>query len=85
MAAPKTRKPSPDMLRDLELFVVDLQDVGTRVYTYIWSVSHCLEACAALGIPVLVLDRPNPLGGEVAEGPLLDPLEVTKHIVGIFD
>jgi uncharacterized protein YbbC (DUF1343 family) len=69
----ETRKPSPEMLRDLELFVVDLQDVGCRVYTYIWTVSHCLEACAALDIPVMVLDRPNPLGGEAAEGPLLDP------------
>lgn len=68
----ETRKPSQQMLDGLDLLVVDLQDVGTRVYTYIWTITHCLEACAQKGIPVLVLDRPNPLGGEVAEGPLLD-------------
>lgn len=65
------RRPSRDMLADLDLFVVDLQDVGTRVYTYIWTLSYCLEACAERGIPVLILDRPNPLGGVIVEGPLL--------------
>lgn len=69
----ETRVPRAEMLSDLELLVVDLQDVGTRVYTYVWTLTHCLQACATAGIPVLVLDRPNPLGGETAEGPLLDP------------
>lgn len=69
----ETRRPTPRMLDGLDLLVVDLQDVGTRVYTYVWTLVHCLEACAAQGIPVLVLDRPNPLGGELAEGPCLDP------------
>lgn len=68
----ETRKPSQQMLAGLDLFVVDLQDVGTRVYTYIWTLVLCMEACAQKGIPVLVLDRPNPVGGELAEGPLLD-------------
>lgn len=68
----ETRKPTPEMLAGLDLLVVDLQDVGTRVYTYIWTLTHCLEACAAAGIEVMVLDRPNPLGGEVAEGADLD-------------
>jgi uncharacterized protein YbbC (DUF1343 family) len=68
----ETRKPTQQMLDGLDLLVVDLQDVGTRVYTYIWTLTYCLEACAQKGLPVLVLDRPNPLGGEVAEGPLLD-------------
>ncbi|MGE3175741.1 MAG: exo-beta-N-acetylmuramidase NamZ domain-containing protein [Planctomycetota bacterium] len=68
-----TRRPTQQMLDELDLLVVDLQDVGTRVYTWIWTVMHCLEACAQKGIPLLVLDRPNPLGGEVAEGPRLDP------------
>lgn len=68
----ETRKPTQQMLDGLDLLVVDLQDVGTRVYTYVWTLTYCLEACAQKGIPVLVLDRPNPLGGEVAEGPLLD-------------
>lgn len=68
-----TRKPTQQMLDGLDLLVVDLQDVGTRVYTYAWTLTYCLEACAQKGIPVLVLDRPNPLGGDVAEGPLLEP------------
>jgi len=68
----ETRRPTQQMLDGLDLFVIDLQDVGTRVYTWIWTVVHCMEACAQKGIPVLVLDRPNPIGGEVAEGPLLD-------------
>jgi uncharacterized protein YbbC (DUF1343 family) len=69
----ETRKPTAEMLRGLDAFVVDLQDVGTRVYTFIWTVSHCLEACAEAKIPVLILDRPNPIGGELVEGALLEP------------
>ncbi len=69
----ETRKPRPEMLHGLEALVVDLQDVGTRVYTYIWTLLLCLEACAAAGVRVVVLDRPNPLGGELVEGPRLDP------------
>jgi uncharacterized protein YbbC (DUF1343 family) len=68
----ETRKPTQAMLDGLDLLVVDLQDVGTRVYTYVWTLTYCLEACAQKGIPVLVLDRPNPLGGERAEGALLN-------------
>ncbi|MBL8739270.1 MAG: DUF1343 domain-containing protein [Planctomycetes bacterium] len=68
----ETRKPQQQWLDGLDLLVVDLQDVGTRVYTYVWTLTYCLEACAQKGIPVLVLDRPNPLGGELAEGPALD-------------
>jgi uncharacterized protein YbbC (DUF1343 family) len=69
----ETRSPSAGMLADLDVLVVDLQDVGTRVYTLIWTISYCLEACAATGKTVVLLDRPNPLGGELVEGPLLDP------------
>jgi uncharacterized protein YbbC (DUF1343 family) len=69
----QTRRPDAEMLRGLDALVVDLQDVGTRVYTFAWTVSYCLEACAQAGIPLIVLDRPNPLGGETIEGPLLDP------------
>ena len=68
----ETRRPTPEMLDGVDLLVVDLQDVGCRVYTFIWTVSHCLEVCAERNIPVLVLDRPNPLGGTLAEGPALD-------------
>lgn len=65
------RQPSPDMLAGLDCLVIDLQDVGTRVYTYIWTVTYCLETCARAGVPVVILDRPNPLGGRMVEGPLL--------------
>ena len=68
----ETRRPTPEMLGGLDLFVVDLQDVGTRVYTFVWTVLNCLSACADAGIPMLVLDRPNPIGGRLVEGPLLD-------------
>jgi uncharacterized protein YbbC (DUF1343 family) len=67
-----TRSPTAEMLDGLDAFVVDLQDVGTRVYTFVWTVSYCLEACARRRIPVIVLDRPNPIGGEICEGPLLN-------------
>jgi uncharacterized protein YbbC (DUF1343 family) len=60
------------MLRGLDCFIIDLQDVGTRIYTFAWTIQNCLIACAAAKIPVVILDRPNPLGGLVAEGPLLD-------------
>src|SRR5262245_8022335 len=69
----ETRQPTVDMLKGLDCFVIDLQDVGTRVYTFAWTMQNCLRACAAARIPVVVLDRPNPLGGAVAEGPLLEP------------
>ncbi|MBL8841077.1 MAG: DUF1343 domain-containing protein [Planctomycetes bacterium] len=69
----ETRRPRRDWLAGLDALVVDLQDVGCRVYTFVWTVSHCLEACAEAGIPLLVLDRPNPLGGEAVEGAWLDP------------
>jgi len=69
----ETREPTPEMFDGLEALVVDLQDVGTRVYTFVWTMSYCLEACARRRIPVVVLDRPNPLGGERAAGPQLEP------------
>ncbi|MCR9243803.1 MAG: DUF1343 domain-containing protein [bacterium] len=68
----ETRRPTPQMLRGLDLLVVDLQDVGTRVYTYAWTLTNCMAAATAAGLPVLVLDRPNPLGCEEVEGPMLD-------------
>jgi uncharacterized protein YbbC (DUF1343 family) len=65
------RKPTPLMLAGLEALVVDLQDVGARLYTYIWTVKLCMEACAEAGIPVFMLDRPNPIGRVRADGPVL--------------
>jgi uncharacterized protein YbbC (DUF1343 family) len=65
------RKPSPAMLKGIEVFVIDLQDAGARLYTYIWTVKLCMEACAEAGIPVYILDRPNPVGKLHADGPVL--------------
>lgn len=65
------RKPTPNMLEGIEALVADLQDVGARLYTYIWTVKLCMEACAEAGIPVYILDRPNPIGRVPADGPVL--------------
>lgn len=66
------RRPTKDMLADLDALVIDLQDVGARYYTFVWTLLLCLEACAEQGKQVVVLDRPNPLGGRT-EGNVLDP------------
>lgn len=69
----ETRKPSPLMFADIDVLLVDLVDVGTRVYTFIWTVVHCLETAAETNSRVVILDRPNPIGGELMEGNLLRP------------
>lgn len=67
------RKPSREMLSGIDVLLVDLQDVGTRVYTFVWTLRLLMEACGQSGTRVLVLDRPNPIGGLVAEGNRLRP------------
>ncbi len=67
------REPSAAMLSTLDALVVDLQDVGTRIYTYIYTMANCLRAGATHGVPVVVCDRPNPIGGVAVEGPMLVP------------
>ena len=69
----KVRKPTPPMLKDIDVLVVDLQDVGSRYYTFIWTLDLCMQACREAGKSVVVLDRPNPLGGTLTEGPVLRP------------
>jgi uncharacterized protein YbbC (DUF1343 family) len=69
----ETRVPTPEMLAGLDAVVVDLQDVGSRYYTYVYTMLHVLEACAREGKRVIVLDRPNPLGGIVVDGNVLGP------------
>ena len=64
----KTRKPTPEMLAGIDVMVYDIQDVGVRSYTFISTLGLVMEACAPLGIEVMVLDRPNPLGGNKIEG-----------------
>jgi uncharacterized protein YbbC (DUF1343 family) len=67
----ESRKPTPEMLENTEAMIIDLQDVGARLYTYIWTVKLCIEACTAAGIPVWILDRPNPIGAVGPDGPVL--------------
>ena len=69
----RTRVPSREMFADIDVLLVDLQDAGTRVYTFIYTLSYCMETARASGVKVLVLDRPNPVGGEAVEGNLLRP------------
>jgi uncharacterized protein YbbC (DUF1343 family) len=69
----ESRNPTPAMFDLLDTLVIDLQDVGTRVYTFASTMLNCLKAAASHGRRVVVLDRPNPLGGDVIEGNLLDP------------
>ena len=69
----ETREPTPEMLRDIDVLVVDLQDVGTRVYTYIYTMANCMRAAARHGVRVVVCDRPNPVGGMAIEGTILRP------------
>jgi uncharacterized protein YbbC (DUF1343 family) len=75
-------RPTPTDLADLDVMLIDLPDVGARFYTYIWTMSHVLEACADAGVAVVVLDRSNPIGGRLdrAEGPMLD--ERAQSLVG---
>lgn len=68
----KTRRPTAEMLAEVDTLVFDIQDIGTRFYTYISTMGEAMRAAAEHGKRFVVLDRPNPLGGEVLEGPLLD-------------
>ncbi len=76
------RKPTPDMLAQLDVLVIDLQDIGVRSYTYVSSMQYAMEACFEQGKEVVVLDRPNPLGGLKVDGPMLDP--EWRSFVGAF-
>lgn len=67
-----SRKPKKEQLKDIDYLVYDIQDIGTRFYTYISTLGLILEAAAENKIPVMVLDRPNPIGGAIVQGPMLD-------------
>jgi uncharacterized protein YbbC (DUF1343 family) len=69
----ETRKPTPAMLAEVDVLVFDLQDAGARFYTYTWTMAHCLEAAAEQGKRVVILDRPNPIGGLHVEGGVVQP------------
>lgn len=68
----KTKKPTPEMLENIDVLLFDIQDVGTRFYTYIYTMAYAMEAAKENNIPLIVLDRPNPQGGTKVEGPVLD-------------
>ena len=78
----KYRKPTPGMLRGIDSLVIDLQDVGVRCYTYVSCMRYAMEACFEQGVEVVVLDRPNPLGGLKIAGPMMD--EECMSYVGAF-
>ena len=75
-------KPSAEDLSSADLVLFDIPDVGSRFYTYLWTLTHVMEACAALGKPLLVLDRPNPIGGSLSkcEGPMLNEATCSSFI-----
>jgi uncharacterized protein YbbC (DUF1343 family) len=78
----ETRKPTPSMLEGLDILLFDIQDVGARYYTYVYTMALAMEAAGEAGIPFLVLDRPNPIGGVVVQGNILDPAFAT--FVGMY-
>ncbi len=76
------RGPTPEMLKDVDVIVYDLQEVGGRTWTYVSTMALAMQAAKRKGIPFVVLDRPNPIGGEIVEGALLDPQ--FKSFVGMY-
>ena len=78
----ETREPTPEMLEGLDVLVIDLQDIGARIYTYIYTMANCLRACGKHGVPVIVCDRPNPINGNDVEGQTLVP--GYESFVGLF-
>ena len=78
----EAREPSAEMLREVDVLVIDLQDVGTRIYTYIYTMANCLIAARKHGVKVVVCDRPNPIGGLAIEGPML--VQGFESFVGLY-
>ncbi len=77
-----TRKPTPEMLRGVDALLFDIQDIGARYYTYVYTMALAMEAAGEAGIPMIVLDRPNPIGGETVQGNVLDP--AFSSFVGLY-
>ena len=78
----ETREPTAEMLAGLDVLVIDLQDIGARIYTFIYTMANCLRACGRHGVPVIVCDRPNPIGGVDVEGETL--VAGFESFVGLF-
>lgn len=79
----KTRRPTAEMLKDITLLIFDIQDIGSRSYTYISTLFYAMEEAAKANIPVVVLDRPNPMGGEIVDGPMME--EKWRSFVGYIN
>lgn len=79
---PASRRPTAAMLADLDALLFDIQDVGTRYYTFIYTMAYVMQAGAEYGKKVIVLDRPNPIGGLAVEGPILEPAQ--ESFVGLY-
>lgn len=77
-----SRKPTPQILENLDAFVIDLQDIGCRIYTFMYTMLYCMEAAKTHGKKVIILDRPNPIGGTQVEGNILDMK--FSSFVGLF-
>ena len=75
--------PQDSMIESLDVLIFDIQDVGTRIYTYVATMAFCMQACAENNIDYIVLDRPNPINGKDIEGPLLDYPEFSSF-VGLY-
>jgi uncharacterized protein YbbC (DUF1343 family) len=80
-ATDESLSPRPEQLQGLGALVFDIQDVGARYYTYVWTLVHCMRACAAAGVRVVVLDRPNPIGGIDVEGGAV--ADASRSFVGL--
>lgn len=72
-----TRMPTKDMLTNIDVLIFDIQDIGSRSYTYMSTLNYCMVAAAKYNIPIVVLDRPNPLGGQIVDGPVLEDKYMT--------
>lgn len=67
-----TRRPERSMLKDIDAMAIDMQDIGSRYYTFIWTMELCMQACLETKKSIIILDRPNPVSGSITEGPVLD-------------
>jgi len=75
--------PESSMIESVDVLIFDIQDVGTRIYTYVATMAYCMEVCAEVGIDYIVLDRPNPINGVILEGPILEYPEYSSF-VGLY-
>lgn len=77
------RKPTPDMLEGIDMLILDLAEVGARYYTFLWTAKLCIQACAENNVKMIILDRPNPINGITAEGPVLK--REYRSFVGLYE